>query len=183
MKKTQVKSILKQDMQSLTSIVLNLNLAKWERARILYNMKQKITWSTTDYKTFSNYCDEELPELNTGSGIVWAGQYKQMVDFGYTWSNITRLSGLVSYSIVTRYLPTMTKKESITILVRESKAYSATRKNKVNKLTNPNAVSMHLSDKYIKKLTALLQPYGYKPSKNGRKTGISETFAQYLDTV
>lgn len=128
--------------------------------------------------------EEELPSLNASSTSVWIGQYRKLMNLGYTHTNLLSSLRYGSYVCVAQYSTYLDKKISIKRLGEEATEFNAI-KNAVrstNKKRNKNIIVLHLNKTYRAKLRSILKNHGFDDSQD-RNVGISNAFARYLDTV
>jgi len=184
MNKSQIKRLLQPELTKLKNAQNNITLNKWIRAKAIFDIHGMIVWKKSPYGSFAEYCRIELEDYPLGSIYVWNSHYKALHDAGYSWNDVQNIATKINYTKLTHYLPILINRIAISKLIKQAEAYWALGQAvKVNNPRNPNIISLYLEKKYRDKLESLLIGYGFTPSKNGRKVGISEAFCRYLDTI
>lgn len=157
--------------------------AKWERAKIIYKLKNHVAWKQTKYKSFRGYRMAKL-DLSEMSLISFAKAHENRIRLKLTNSDIKKLSQTFSYSALYHILLRIENPISVTEILKTYKNVdlgSLERTNARQPLTKVLRVQIEMTEEYIDKFDTVMIKHGMVINKAGRKLGVKDAFYALLD--
>lgn len=187
MNKTQIKTLLKPQIDTVMKSTVNIQTSKWNRSRAFYDMIQMVNWRKTPYRSFGKFLHEVLPDQVLGVAYTAISDYRSMVELGYTHAEMLKIGKKITYqkaTIYARHLRRTHKGRKLVVktFIENADSFTNVGVPSANG-TIVNRVSLSLSAKHLHKLEVLLEPHGYVKTTNGIHTNISRAFESWLDTI
>ena len=185
MDKARIKKMLAKQIKIIETTAEDMASARWARAKAFFEIHGMIVWDKSPYKTFRDFVEQEFTDINPGTAVLWTINYNQMSKL-YSWKDIQIMAKSISYTRAVKAQQTWGNKKKVSIqqFIKIAKKIKFNNNNPIP-VHNPNRITLILPNLYIAKLEATLVPHGYTipKHKTSTKTGISEAFVKYLDTI
>ncbi len=181
MTKTQIKKLLAPNLLLINTANGDIATNKWLRAKAIYETYNMINWPNTPYKSFRRFVELELKQIHWASAWIWKADYARLLKYKYSWKEIETISKQVSYRRAVMQLKLLKIRVSVkTFIARAVKLTNLSTPHTT--LSDPNRISLILSDAHLAKLESLLIPHGFIRTARLRMN-FSSAMGKYLDTV
>lgn len=174
-----LEKVLSQPITDLRTADQKVTLGKWERAKAIHEIYLAINWKSSNYKTFTKFCEQELSEFNTSSLRVWVADYKA-ISKHYNWDEIITISKEVNYNRIITFVPYLKRRVTVKNFIKQAKVFKLPKNSNKFRMYS---LSLNVDEEHAAMFEMMLIPYGYTPNNINRRIGISEAFCRWLDNI
>ena len=180
-----LQAVINKGIKTIKTGLTKEAVNKWAIAKEMYNLYMNIPWQMTKYKSFAKFTEQEF-KMSYNSSYVYrtAGEY--VATMGYTDKELAKLSAVFSFQSLYDIFKSLNgKKMAVATIIKKFKSYTGGYNKTIHKgkIMIFNSFNFILDDAHAKKLEDLLEHHGMVKSGKGRRTGMSEAMADYLDTL